>query len=191
MGLLGGDLPDRQIAPLDPTSTGIINNQVTQGNNQGSIDKANTASAIGAGNSDFAKFGGGDSAIKQKYAGLLGQQQNDFSQGQNINSNMNQLSSLQRAQNAMMARTQVQNDIFSKNLQNQMAQEAARAQALQGILGAVGSGIGILAAKHAKNNTTASVDGMGEQPTQPQGGTAQTGYARSQNMADRMTPNNF
>jgi hypothetical protein len=141
------DVPKHQIAQLDPTAEGLIDEQYQQAiqpadQQYGMIDKSLSDAAPIRGNID--------SAIKKKYAGLVGEKLEGFRSGERINARDTRLKNIQKARSAIIAKQQVTNDIYSRTLADQRMLETARAQALSSILGFAGQMAGISIADSQK-----------------------------------------
>lgn len=144
------EAPERQTADLDETTKKVISDELRRAQEDPSVQQGKIDSQLKAGqdtfNSGFTS-GGMNDAIKQKYSGLLGNKLNDMSQSARLNSRFKQVDQMKRAQSALLAQTQVQNDIFAKNLEAQQMKEAARAEAISSILGFAGTMGGFALAK--------------------------------------------
>ncbi len=156
------DAPDRQTADLDATTKKLIDDQYKRSQIDPSVERGKIDSDMSAGQDTFESgFSGANTnqAIKQKYSGLLGNKLQSMGQDQKLNSRFKQVDQLQKAQSAMLAQTQVQNDIFAKNLEANQMKEAARSQAINSILGFAGSVGGYALAKEKKNRETQQPNG--------------------------------
>lgn len=137
------DTPQRQIADLPQEGQSVINDAVAKADEPISAEYAKNDQDLAAGSGAYDSFNLGSDAIKQKYGNILSNQLAGDSTALNLQSRQIQISNMQRAQTALLARQQVQNDIFAKNMQNQLMLETARAQALMSILGFAGSASGM------------------------------------------------
>lgn len=154
--------PDRQNADLDQTTKKLIDDQYKRSQIDPSVEKGKIDQDLTSGQDTFESGftgAGTDQAIKQKYSGLLGNKLQNIGADQKLNSRFKQVDQLQKAQAAMLAKTQVQNDIFAKNLEANQMKEAARAAAINSIMGFAGTVGGYALAKEKKNreNDHASV----------------------------------
>lgn len=144
------EVPERQTADLDETTKKLIADEYKRSQEDPSVAQGKINSDIKAGqdtfNSGFAG-GGVNDAIKQKYSGLLGSKLNDIGQSAKLNARFKQVDQMKRAQSALLAQTQVQNDIFAKNMEANQMKEAARADAINSILGFAGTVGGYALAK--------------------------------------------
>lgn len=154
--IYGNDLPNRQTAQLDPTTTGLIDKGTNDAINYNKTAGANLNQNISNATQGFSNSGGFDSGIKQKYGNLLGSQLQNYKEGYQGSIRQGQIDALQRSSAAVIAKQQVQNDIFSRVLQDQLTQEQARASAIGSVAGLAGTGAGLYAAK--KDGYKSTVD---------------------------------
>ncbi len=135
-------VPDRQTADLDETTKKLIADEYRRSQEDPSIaqGKINTDMKTGQDTFDSGFAGAGlNDAIKQKYSGLLGNKLQSSGADLKLSGRFKQADQMKRAQSALLAQTQVQNDIFAKNLEANQMKEAARADAINSILGFGGS----------------------------------------------------
>lgn len=152
------EMLDRQTADLDPTTKKLIEDQYKKSQENPSIEQSKINSDLKSGqdtfNSGFAGNGMND-AIKQKYSGLLGNKLSSLGQDLKLNARFKQVDQMKKAQSALLAQTQVQNDIFAKNLEANQMKEAARADAINSILGFAGTVGGNYLAKRQEQDAKA------------------------------------
>lgn len=151
--IYGNDLPNRQTAQLDPTTTGLIDKGTNDAINYNKTAGANLNQNISNATQGFSNSGGFDSGIKQKYGNLLGSQLENYKEGYQGSIRQGQIDALQRSSAAVIAKQQVQNDIFSRVLQDQLTQEQARASAIGSVAGLAGTGAGLYAASKHKSSS--------------------------------------
>ncbi len=147
--------PDRQTADLDETTKKVIADEYKRSQEDPSVAQGKIDANLKAGqdtfNSGFTS-GGMNDAIKQKYSGLLGSRLSNMGQSEKLNARFKQVDQMKRAQSALLAQTQVQNDIFAKNLEANQMKEAARADAINSIMGFAGTVGGYALAKQKAQN---------------------------------------
>jgi len=151
--IYGSDVPERKMAQLGQSGEDVIKNEIELANQNPNVDFGQIDSDLKAGQDVYDKglLGGsvGD-AIKQKYGRLLGERLDDQRFNQKENVRFKQIDRMKRAQSALLAKQQIQNDIYSAVVETQMRREAARAEAISGLLGFAGSVAGYQAATYMK-----------------------------------------
>lgn len=155
------DMPTPQVAPLDSTTTGILNQQEAAGLTGQGAQKAQLASNIQSGKDTYNSLGTGNGlmgqgigdAIKQKYGNLLGNSLSQYGLEKQQDIRGGELQRMQTAQAAYLAQQGLQNQAYEAAMQAQTMRESARAQALGSVFGAIGTGVGMAAAKSNSNNS--------------------------------------
>lgn len=132
--IYGDDLPEKKTAELGASGDEVISRAQADAEKPMSQDFDQIDQDLGEGQKAYGLLNV-DNAIKEKYKGLLSDKLNDASRNMKLNARVKRADTLKRAQNAILAKTQIQNDIFMQNLQYQNMQESARASALNSILG--------------------------------------------------------
>ncbi len=174
-------MPERQTVDLDPTTKKLIEDEYLRSQQNPSIEQGKIKSDLKSGQDTFdSGFAGGgmNDAIKQKYSGLLGNKLSGMGQSLNVNARFKQVDQMKKAQSALLAQTQVQNDIFAKNLEANQMKEAARADAINSILGFAGTVGGYSLAKMKAQHE--------QQPKNPSVSYGESKYRGSQNDAPGM-----
>lgn len=142
----GDDSPKKETAWYDPETERLLTKNITEAIRPKESLVKEEIQNLDTALPTFDELSPLNTAVNQKYRGLLSRETDDKKARARLGARDMQLANIKRAQHAVLAQEAVQNDAYANYLQAQTMQESARSSALRGILGGAGTIAGIGAA---------------------------------------------